>query len=192
MASADETWQELLNSDWHDHRGSGRREDRIDKPAWLRAFLKTLGADLSGVPESQVKSGLRALRAVLRSNVERIAAHGRAGGRSLQDLNRVLGRSPLARRVVIRGGVARIELVPRASVLDVALGEIAGAFASVLGGGDLARIKICRNPDCLWVFYDRSRNRSRKWCEEATCANLMKVRRFRQRHRLEPRRSRRR
>ncbi len=36
---------------------------------------------------------------------------------------------------------------------------------------------------CGWVFYDRSKNRSRKWCEQATCANLMKVRRFRQRHR---------
>jgi predicted RNA-binding Zn ribbon-like protein len=38
-------------------------------------------------------------------------------------------------------------------------------------------------PGCGWVFYDRSKNRSRRWCEQATCANLMKVRRFHQKHR---------
>ncbi|MEW5982987.1 MAG: CGNR zinc finger domain-containing protein [Acidobacteriota bacterium] len=181
MTLPDETWQELLNSDWHDHLGSGRREDRIDRADWLQAFLKKLSTDLSGVPEAQVKAGLRALRRVLQRHVARITARGRADGRALDDLNRVLGRAPLTRRLAMRRGTPRIEMVPRARPLDAAIGEIAGAFAAVLAEGDLARIKICSNPDCLWVFYDRSKNRSRRWCEDATCGNLMKVRRFRRR-----------
>jgi predicted RNA-binding Zn ribbon-like protein len=182
MAHAEGSWLELLNSDWHDHRG-GRHEDRIDNPAWLRTFLDGLSIDLSAVPEAQVKQGLRALRGVLRRHVEQIAARGTAGGRSFKELNVILRRAPVTRRVVVRRGELRVELVAQARPLDAALGEIAGSFASLVAGGDLARVKICGNPDCLWVFYDRSRNRSRTWCEDASCGNLMKVRRFRQRHR---------
>jgi len=176
-------WIDLLNSDWRDHRGQGRREDRLDRADWRHAFLQGLQADVSGLPEAPLKAGLRALRGVLRRNVERVVARGTAGGRSLGDLNRLLGRALLTRRVTLRAGSPRLEFVHHARGLDAALGEIAGSFASALEAGDLARIKICRNPDCGWVFYDRSRNRSRRWCDSSTCANLMKVRRFRLRRR---------
>ncbi|TMC65135.1 MAG: CGNR zinc finger domain-containing protein [Chloroflexota bacterium] len=39
----------------------------------------------------------------------------------------------------------------------------------------------CENPDCRWVYYDESANQNRRWCEDS-CANLMRVRRFRARH----------
>ncbi len=35
--------------------------------------------------------------------------------------------------------------------------------------------------DCLEAFYDRSRNRSRIWCDMADCGNLAKVRTHRER-----------
>ena len=60
------------------------------------------------------------------------------------------------------------------------LAAIVGSFAEILAFGEPERIKICQNPDCLWIFYDNSKNHSRKWCENATgCGNLIKVRRFR-------------
>ncbi|WP_141639042.1 CGNR zinc finger domain-containing protein, partial [Paenibacillus riograndensis] len=37
------------------------------------------------------------------------------------------------------------------------------------------------NPDCLWVYYDDTRNRSKRYCDDKMCGNLMKVRRFRAR-----------
>lgn len=43
---------------------------------------------------------------------------------------------------------------------------------------DLARVKCCNNPNCNWYFYDSSKNRLRKWCDN-TCAALMRVRKFR-------------
>jgi predicted RNA-binding Zn ribbon-like protein len=43
------------------------------------------------------------------------------------------------------------------------------------------RLKVCANPRCLWLFFDRSRNRSRAWCDPAVCGNRVNVRRFRMR-----------
>ena len=52
-------------------------------------------------------------------------------------------------------------------------------FAQTLAEGEASRIRICDNPDCLWVYYDRTRNRSKRYCDDRACGNLMKVRRFR-------------
>jgi predicted RNA-binding Zn ribbon-like protein len=40
-------------------------------------------------------------------------------------------------------------------------------------------LKICGNRLCRWVFADRSRNRSRRWCDMAACGNRAKVARHR-------------
>lgn len=43
------------------------------------------------------------------------------------------------------------------------------------------RIRICQN--CRWLFFDRSRNSSRLWCDMAVCGNRNKARRHYQRRR---------
>jgi predicted RNA-binding Zn ribbon-like protein len=45
------------------------------------------------------------------------------------------------------------------------------------------RLKACPGPDCGWVFHDRSRNGSRRWCDMAECGNRAKGAAFRARHR---------
>jgi predicted RNA-binding Zn ribbon-like protein len=47
---------------------------------------------------------------------------------------------------------------------------------------DLARVKVC--PGCGWLFIDRTRNRTKRWCIAALCGNRAKMRRYyeRQRH----------
>lgn len=47
------------------------------------------------------------------------------------------------------------------------------------------RLKIC--PNCHWLFLDRSRNRSRAWCDMAVCGNRAKASRHYHRNREEPR-----
>ncbi|WP_439616984.1 CGNR zinc finger domain-containing protein [Shinella sp.] len=47
------------------------------------------------------------------------------------------------------------------------------------------RLKIC--PNCHWLFLDRSRNRSRAWCDMAVCGNRAKASRHYRRNREEPR-----
>jgi predicted RNA-binding Zn ribbon-like protein len=45
------------------------------------------------------------------------------------------------------------------------------------------RLKIC--PNCQWLFLDRSRNRSRTWCDMTVCGNRVKASRHYQRQRKE-------
>src|SRR5271165_2866134 len=65
-----------------------------------------------------------------------------------------------------------------------ARGGLAGLLAPVaaaVGDGTWRRVKACRAHDCVWAFYDRSRNRSAVWCEMVVCGNRTKVRAYRDR-----------
>jgi len=54
-----------------------------------------------------------------------------------------------------------------------------------LTGMDVGRIRVCENPGCQWYFYDETRSRTKRCCDE-TCANLVKVRRHRARKKERP------
>ena len=49
--------------------------------------------------------------------------------------------------------------------------------------GTWTHMKACANDDCLWAFYDHSRNHGGTWCDMATCGNKLKNRDFRARRR---------
>ncbi len=50
----------------------------------------------------------------------------------------------------------------------------------LLTSGDLDRVKFC--PQCGWLFYDATKNRSRRWCTmEDGCGEEVKMRRYVQR-----------
>src|SRR5919201_532490 len=42
---------------------------------------------------------------------------------------------------------------------------------------DTAHIGQCSGPDCRWLWIDRTRNHSRRWCDMAICGNRAKARR---------------
>jgi predicted RNA-binding Zn ribbon-like protein len=44
------------------------------------------------------------------------------------------------------------------------------------------RLKICPNRGCRWVFYDRTKGKTRVWCNDRTCGNRERVRRARAAH----------
>ncbi|PRX46530.1 putative RNA-binding Zn ribbon-like protein [Prauserella shujinwangii] len=47
--------------------------------------------------------------------------------------------------------------------------------------GTLARLKVCRNPDCRWVFHDRSPAANSVWCSMDICGARHKMRAYRAR-----------
>jgi predicted RNA-binding Zn ribbon-like protein len=51
--------------------------------------------------------------------------------------------------------------------------ETAHSALRLLANEEIARLKICGN--CGWLFIDRSRNRSRLWCDMAVCGNRVKA-----------------
>lgn len=58
------------------------------------------------------------------------------------------------------------------SALDTATAHSALGLAA---NPEPDRLKIC--PNCGWLFLDRSRNRSRTWCDMAVCGNRSKAKR---------------
>ena len=85
--------------------------------------------------------------------------------------------------------VAEAELAPailscrwqwrvRASPVEAALGPIALAAVRLFTEGDFHRIRECGGHACGWLFYDRSKNNRRRWCEMEVCGNRAKQRRL--------------
>jgi predicted RNA-binding Zn ribbon-like protein len=90
--------------------------------------------------------------------------------------------------------VAKAELAPgvmsfrwqwsvRVAPIEAALGPIALAAVRLFTEGDFDRIRECSGHACGWLFYDRSKNNRRRWCEMEVCGNRAKQRRLAARRR---------
>jgi len=64
----------------------------------------------------------------------------------------------------------------RAADLESPFWPILNSAAQILFSAELAHIKEC--PNCGWLFADRSKNQSRKWCSMETCGARDKMRRY--------------
>jgi predicted RNA-binding Zn ribbon-like protein len=73
----------------------------------------------------------------------------------------------------------------RAAPVEAALGPIALAAVNLFTEGDLHRIRECGGHACGWLFYDRSKNNRRRWCEMEVCGNRAKQRRLAARRRAD-------
>lgn len=94
-------------------------------------------------------------------------------------------------RAVAEEGAARADLGHNGEVVLSASGDTVPARLIELlliirdgqRDGTWARLKACGNDECLWAFYDRSRNHGGTWCEMSSCGNKLKNREFRARKR---------
>lgn len=112
------------------------------------------------------------LREVLRERLQRRRTHR-------PHLERLSERLPLR---VSLSGEGQPSLVPAVPGVRYGLARVLAA-AATMPPEDWYRLKVCAAEDCQWVFYDESRNRSRRWCSMEACGNRSKVRSFRQRAR---------
>jgi predicted RNA-binding Zn ribbon-like protein len=142
---------------WLARRGWLARGERVTRADWRR---------------------LRAFREALRAFLHAKGASG-PDPRTLRGLNASLARARLAFSVGPRG---EPRVRPRARGVDGAIGRLLCAVLLSMWGGDWAFLRACRNGTCRMAFVDRSRNRSRVWCDMAICGNRMKARRYRRRH----------
>jgi len=84
-------------------------------------------------------------------------------------------------RLLFAGGAA-LRAFPKAESLANATAHSA---LSLLAGETRERLRICGN--CGWLFIDRSKNRSRIWCDMAVCGNRRKASRHYHRKKEEER-----
>jgi predicted RNA-binding Zn ribbon-like protein len=74
------------------------------------------------------------------------------------------------------------DLSPVAHAEDL-IGRLLAIIFHAQSIGTWERLKLCENPECLWSFYDSSRNRSGSWCRTGLCGNRIKNRAYRERQR---------
>jgi predicted RNA-binding Zn ribbon-like protein len=56
---------------------------------------------------------------------------------------------------------------------------LAMSAEALLTSPELAHVRACHEPSCRWLFFDHSKNHSRRWCTMELCGNRAKVRKFR-------------
>ena len=124
----------------------------------------------------------RRVRATLRVLAERGTSATQVRFDALSEINRVLGRSAGTRRLELRadGSYARA-FVPVGDAFAGLMIPIVESAADAMILGELGRVRRCADSRCPRVFFDRTKNGRRRWCDMATCGNRAKAARHRAR-----------
>jgi predicted RNA-binding Zn ribbon-like protein len=158
-------------------------DDQLDSPEALRRFLTGHGLLAASEPVGQADLALavelrEALRALLRVN------HGEPmDPAALEVVNRAAAGLPLQ---VAFDEEGRPALGPGSAGGRGALAALMAGVAEASAQGTWERLKACSAESCQWAFYDRSKNRSGRWCSMQTCGNRTKTRTYRSRRRSGP------
>jgi predicted RNA-binding Zn ribbon-like protein len=181
-------WEDFINSYWRDWRTGNKNNDRdkLEDPEWLAEWLKKYALVETEMPNATELKKLKALRSLLWDSVQAIVQGESVNGEMLEQLNVYMDKGPVTRQIVWKSDdQVEISLLPLHSGWEQVMAEVAASFAEALLEKEPSRFRICENPDCLWVYYDETRNRSKRYCDDKACGNLMKVRRFRARKKAE-------
>ena len=152
------------------------REELTD-PAALDAWLQRRGLPvIEPATEDELARAL-AFREALRS-LALANSTGELDPEALAELRAAAGDATLRAWVDDEGQMA---IAPSCDGIDSLIARVLSAVATTQETGEWPRMKVCTSNDCLWAFYDRSRNRSRHWCSMDVCGNRAKTRSYRAR-----------
>ena len=168
-------WVDLVNSEeWN---GFGKFTDHLANPRWLATFLTHW--ELYPFPSKDIpRRRLARLRNLLRRAAEKLASGGALSRSELSALNQVLN-VPVWQKLVQGQNGFRAETIPVRSDWTWVIARIAASFGEMLANQEVERIKVCANSECRWVFHDRTKARTKRWCNDRTCGNRARVRRAR-------------
>jgi len=158
-----------------------KKTDLFETPDGLRTFLSNAGL----VPESTNISESDAQHAIGVREALRNLALANNGGAAHPHAHETLNRAARGAQLAARfenDGTAK--LAPLAPGVDGALGAILSIAFHAMRDGSWRRLKACPADNCLWAFYDETKNQSGTWCDMNICGNRNKARSYRLRHGL--------
>jgi predicted RNA-binding Zn ribbon-like protein len=150
-------------------------DDDLTSPVDLVRYLRDEGlltTPSTSASEEDLVLALR-LRAGLRTALEQ---NHRGDVGPVPELEDTLAELP----VRLTWGGAAVDVDARGSEVAAALARIALAAVEAASADLWPRLKICASDECEWAYFDRSKNRSRSWCEYG-CGNRIKTRAYRAR-----------
>jgi predicted RNA-binding Zn ribbon-like protein len=161
--------------------------DRLDNYESLEHWLlehRLLAAPLQAIPAGKRQRAVESALALRKTMRDAADDTGRAQRRAES------GETPTAVETLAQFGLVphtsesgvSLTVAPPSSddlVPEVhrALGLLVIMAVELSINGSWKRLKMCPAPDCRWVFYDRSRPRTARWCSPALCGNRYKQRR---------------
>lgn len=122
-----------------------------------------------------------ALRRTVNSVFSAAAAQRTPSETDLRSLNRAVVEALKHLRIVQTAVGFGWEWEEAKTSLEFPLWLVARSAADLITSERQVRIQQCESADCSWLFLDRSKNRSRRWCDMAECGNREKARRSRAR-----------
>jgi predicted RNA-binding Zn ribbon-like protein len=126
----------------------------------------------------------------LREAVYRVLPKGARGeaidGSDISILNTALAGMLPNIKLIKRDGSFAWDWKISAERLDSILWPVVWSATELLTSEALERVGQCADENCGWLFWDSSRNKSRRWCDMQDCGNRAKSRRHyrRSRHNL--------
>ncbi|HEX7037466.1 MAG TPA: CGNR zinc finger domain-containing protein [Pseudomonadales bacterium] len=156
-----------------------------DTPATARNPLEALRETLAVNPPSVAALSRRHVAAFeqLAGRLRRVFEAASAGNvdAAATVLNELLAQYPAHPHLAKEGGVWRLHHHPAdAGLIPMWTAICAEALARRVGAGHAARFGVCAADRCDRVFFDSSRNGSRRFCSTA-CQNRTKTAAFRRR-----------
>jgi len=179
-----------------DNRPTPERKELLNRYEDLLAWARQAGAITARQAEvlerkatrrpreaQSVLDGARAVRETLFALFSAAFAGRRLPSTELASLNRAVAAALERLRLSPRPGGRARWTWDEDPALERPLWPVLRSATELLTSDDLARVGECAADTCAWLFLDRSKNRSRRWCDMTVCGNRDKVRRLRQRQR---------
>jgi len=167
-------------------RQSDRLESFSQLIAWHRSLRLLAAADAQRLERNAARQPMRtdqvlaeafALRECLYGTFSALAAGSPPPESDMDALNNLLPaavRGPVLVTGRRKGGSYSDVLEPTDDPQRL-LWPVVRSAAELLTGPNLALLRKCGR--CSWLFLDRTRNRSRRWCRMETCGNRAKAQR---------------
>jgi predicted RNA-binding Zn ribbon-like protein len=147
--------------------GQAKRLDRLTGPSW----------------DGVVLARAIKLREALHFLFLSIAAGEPPDRPAIETLNRFLAETGRSRIIEWKRNGFRWHAPNFAATPDGPLTAIVESAAALLTSEDIVHVRECSSATCRWLFLDRSKNHSRRWCDMKVCGNRTKARIFQARQR---------
>ncbi|KAB2915827.1 MAG: hypothetical protein F9K29_12465 [Hyphomicrobiaceae bacterium] len=118
-----------------------------------------------------------ALREAIFRIFSAMAAGQGARDRDLAVLTRSLAEAPARNWLVRSGNRFAWRIGQHRPRMPDLLAPVLWSAGDLLIAGEHRLVRQCANSECLWLFVDRSKNATRRWCDMAACGNRAKAQR---------------
>ncbi|OJW26246.1 MAG: hypothetical protein BGO51_09140 [Rhodospirillales bacterium 69-11] len=163
-------------------RGSDAPEETLAAPqdllAWIGETARVPAAVLAAAPDAAaLLPPAIGLRETIHRLFDALAADLQVAEADLAALNAALAAAPSRASLVPDGAGFGWALRMDEVTLPVLLAPVLWSAGDLLASAAQHRIRRCANEKCRWLFLDRSKAGTRRWCDMAACGNRAKAQR---------------